>query len=52
MRFNEGRWFVSSLSHTNPVVLDGTSLNNDEERALNDGARIEMGEVIFTFKNR
>jgi len=52
MRFHEGRWYLNSLSHTNPVVLDDAALTIDEEHVLNDGARIEMGEVLFTFKNR
>ncbi len=52
MRFAEGRWMLQNLSQTNPVVHDGRPLATGEELPLEDGARIEMGEVLFAFKNR
>ncbi len=52
LRFAEGHWSLCNLSQTNPVVLDGTVLPADEEQLLHDGARIEMGQVLFTFRNR
>ncbi len=52
LRFGDGRWSLCNLSQTNPVVLDGAVLPAEEEQPLNDGARIEMGEVLFTFRNR
>jgi hypothetical protein len=52
MRFHEGRWYLKSLSQTNPVMHDGNALAIGDEQLLDDGARIEMGEVFFTFRNR
>jgi len=52
LRFFEGKWFLRNLSQTNPVMLDGMPLNTDAESLLDDGARIEMGEVFFIFKKR
>ena len=52
MRFHEGRWYLLSLSHTNPVIHVGRALAVGEEHALDDGDRIEMGEVLCTFRNR
>lgn len=52
LRFADGRWSLCNLSQTNPVVHDGNVLPTGEEQLLEDGARIEMGEVLFTFRNR
>lgn len=53
MRFEDGRWSVSNLSRTNPVVINGGDMADDEtERPLEDGDRIEMGEVGFVFHSR
>lgn len=53
MRFEDGRWTIVNESVTNPVRV------NDEElpvsgpgRVLQDGDRIEMGEVVFIFRGR
>ena len=52
MRFHEGRWYLLSLSHTNPVIHVGRALAVGEEQLLDDGDRIEMGEVLCTFRYR
>lgn len=52
MRLVDGRWFLLNLSQTNPVVQNGLSLATGEERPVEDGDRIEMGEVLFTFRSR
>jgi hypothetical protein len=52
MRLVDGRWFLLNLSQTNPVVQNGRSLATGEERPVEDGDRIEMGEVLFTFRSR
>ncbi len=52
LRFKDERWNLLNLSKTNPVVLDGKVLSTEEDHVLDDGARIEMGEVVFTFRNR
>ena len=51
--FEHGRWSVINLSETNPVVVNGESLEpGSPTRPLADGDRIEMGEVVFLFKER
>jgi predicted component of type VI protein secretion system len=53
MVFEDGAWTIFNLSRTNPVVLNGDELDGDgSEHALQDGDRIEMGEVVFTFRER
>ncbi len=52
MRYHEGRWYLVSLSQTNPVIQSGRELAVGEERVLDDGDRIEFGEVLCTFKSR
>jgi hypothetical protein len=48
--FSDGRWSVSNLSHTNPVVVNDETLSNIQgHRALVDGDRIELGEVVMRF---
>lgn len=50
------RWRLENLSATNPVVVNGTPLAADESEScavvLDDGDRIEMGEVVFRFRER
>ena len=48
--FSGGRWGLTNLSHTNPVVLNDETLSSaDGERALADGDRIELGDVVLRF---
>lgn len=51
--FANGRWAVTSLSRTNPVVVNDAELAGDDDgRVLNDGDRIELGEVVLRFRDR
>lgn len=52
MRLKDGRWMLMNQSHTNPVVRNGVVLEEGSEQELDDGDRIEMGEVLFTFRSR
>jgi Inner membrane component of T3SS, cytoplasmic domain len=52
MRLVDGTWHLLNLSQTNPVVHNGRALTGGEEQAVVDGDRIEMGEVLFTFRSR
>jgi FHA domain len=53
MRFEGDRWSIVNLSRTNPVILNGEELPEAESsRVLNDGDRIEMGEIVFRFHSR
>jgi hypothetical protein len=46
-------WMLENLSTTNPVVLNGEEIpDGGPARALADGDRIEMGEVVFRFRTR
>jgi len=53
---NGGRWRLENLSSTNPVVVNGRSLDLDGGTVasviLSEGDRIEMGEVAFVFRER
>lgn len=53
---NGGRWRLENLSSTNPVVVNGRSLDLDGGASnsviLSEGDRIEMGEVAFVFRER
>ncbi|MEQ1693682.1 MAG: FHA domain-containing protein, partial [Gemmatimonas sp.] len=52
MRFADGHWYLLNLSQTNPIVHNSTVVANSNEHVLSDGDRIEMGEVLFTFRSR
>jgi len=52
MRLVDGTWHLLNLSQTNPVVHNGRALVGGEEQPIADGDRIEMGEVLFTFRSR
>jgi hypothetical protein len=52
MVFEGGRWRLGNLSQTNQVVLNGSRLNGDAPRLLEDGDRIEFGELTFVFRAR
>ena len=48
--FSGGRWGLTNLSRTNPVVLNDETLSSaDGERTLTDGDRIELGDVVLRF---
>ena len=50
------RWRIENLSATNPVVVNGKPLASDDSEScsvvLDEGDRIEMGEVVFRFHTR
>ena len=53
MSLLDEHWQLTNLSSTNPVVLNGRPLAQDEVAPLLvDGDRIEMGEVGFSFHSR
>lgn len=52
MRFRHATWHLQNLSHTNPVVHNGAPMPGNDEQPLADGDRIEMGEVVFTYRAR
>jgi hypothetical protein len=48
--YDKGRWLVSNLSRTNPVVVNDHALAEFEgPRPLLDGDRIELGDVVLRF---
>jgi hypothetical protein len=50
MDFADGRWTITNLSTTNPVVVNDRALaNGGSARKLSDGDRIELGEVALRF---
>ncbi len=53
MRFESGHWSIANLSPTNPVVVNGEALDADgQSRVLNEGDRVELGEVVLRFRER
>jgi hypothetical protein len=53
MQYVEGRWKITNLSQTNPVVINGQALDTAHgQRVLHDGDQIEMGDVLFRFRER
>lgn len=52
MRFADGVWWLQNLSLTNPVVYNGAQMPAGVAQPLADGDRIEMGEVLFTYRGR
>jgi hypothetical protein len=51
--YSNGRWAVTNLSRTNPVVVNDVRLpDNSIERPLADGDRVELGEVVLRFRSR
>ena len=48
--WSDGRWLVSNLSRTNPLVVNDHALAEFEgPRPLLDGDRIELGDVVLRF---
>jgi hypothetical protein len=53
LQYVDGRWQLTNLSQTNPVVVNGQTLDTAHgQRVLCDGDQIEMGEVIFRYHER
>ena len=52
MAFESGGWTIANLSATNPVVVNGSALPLDAALRLQDGDRLEFGEMAFTFRDR
>ena len=53
MQFEDGRWRITNLSQTNPLVLNGETLSvTAGSRQLDEGDRIEIGEVVLRFRER
>lgn len=52
MRFHDAVWSLRNLSLTNPVVHNGVQMAGNAVQPLSDGDRVEMGEVLFTFRSR
>ncbi|MEO6443752.1 MAG: FHA domain-containing protein [Gemmatimonadaceae bacterium] len=50
--FEDEAWHLTSLSRTNPVLVNRTALVNEEAMRLGDGDRIEMGALAFRYHSR
>lgn len=50
LSFRGGHWFLKvEAAVTNPTILNGTTLAQGQEVALNDNDQIQLGRVIATF---
>ena len=53
LTFADGSWLLTNLSETNPTVVNGQALDtSDATLSLRDGDRIELGEVVFVFREK
>lgn len=53
MQWGGDHWKIVNLSNTNPALVNGQELGMDGAgRTLHDGDQIEMGEVVFEFRER
>lgn len=53
LTYADSRWHLTNLSRTNPVLLNGAALPSDgPAMTLAAGDRIEMGAVVFVFRER
>lgn len=51
LRFGMGRWTLKNESATNPTLHNGRALESPDDAAtLRDGDRIELGDVVFRFR--
>ena len=46
----DGSWLIENLSETNPILVNGTQLPRSKRLTLEDGDRVEMGEVVFRYR--
>lgn len=52
MTFENGGWRLRNLSQTNPTIVNGETLTNEDGHRLAEGDEIEMGEVTFRFHEK
>jgi hypothetical protein len=52
IRYNDRNWRIANLSMTNPLRLNGHELSPLEESVLNDGDKIQLGEVELTYRDQ
>jgi hypothetical protein len=52
IRYVDGTWWITNLSETNPLSLNGKELRSTEEVPLADGDRIQLGEVELSYRQR
>jgi hypothetical protein len=52
LRFTDRQWRISNLSSMNPVTVNDLELGgSDEERPLEEGDRIRIGDYLFRYRN-
>ncbi|MFN8573912.1 MAG: FHA domain-containing protein [Gemmatimonadaceae bacterium] len=53
MTYADGRWHLTNLSRTNPVSINGSPMSEEGPAiTLESGDRIEMGAVVFIFREK
>jgi hypothetical protein len=52
MEFEKDHWMIGNLSATNPVLVNGEPLDREVAVRLEDGDRLELGELAFIFRGR
>lgn len=52
IRYADGGWSIWNLSRTNPVLVNGSEVGSEDGQRLQEGDRVEMGEVVLRFRER
>lgn len=53
MTYADARWHLTNLSRTNPVSINGAAMSEEGPAiTLESGDRIEMGAVVFIFREK
>lgn len=50
--FTNGKYTLINYSTVNPTVVNGMPLNKESSVSLEEGTKIEMGEVVFIFHEK
>ncbi len=48
--YDRGRWSLINYARTNPTRVNGDDLEENASRRLVDGDRVELGDVVVTFR--
>lgn len=52
LRYERNGWSITNLSDVNPLRINGEALPPDTSRPLEEGDRLELGEVLLRFRTR
>ena len=50
--WTDGKYTLINYSTTNPTTVNGTPLAKEGSVILDEGSKVEMGEVVFIFHEK